>query len=72
MIFDAQNYEWLILVKKRPFFKAKWPYSLQIFSLVSLVKKSATCKAIWPFKKAVFPLGSGIHSFSRHFTNSFY
>ena len=46
----TQNYECQILMEKRPFFKAKWPYSLQIFSLVSLVKKSATCKAIWPWK----------------------
>ena len=68
----TQNYECQILMEKRPFFKAKWPYSLQIFSLVSLVKKSATCKAIWPFKKAIFPLGSGIHSFLRQIINLFY
>ena len=63
MILYTQNYEWQILVNKRPFFKAKWPYSLHIFSLVSLVKKYATCKPIWPFKKAVYSHGSTIHSF---------
>ena len=63
MILYTQNYERQILVNKRPFFKAKWPYSLHIFSLVSLVKKYATCKPIWPFKKAVYSHGSTIHSF---------
>ena len=63
MILYTQNYERQILVNKQPFFKAKWPYSLHIFSLVSLVKKYATCKPIWPFKKAVYSHGSTIHSF---------
>ena len=49
--------------EKQPFWKAKWPYKLQIFSRVKRVKKSATSKAIWPWKKAVFSRGSGIHSF---------
>ena len=72
MILYTQNYERQILVNKQPFFKAKWPYSLHIFSLVSLVKKYATCKPIWPFKKAVYSHGSTIHSFFCPIIHFFY
>ena len=51
--------------KKQPFWKARWPYKLHIFSRVKRVKKYATSKAIWPWKKAVFSRGSAIHSFER-------
>ena len=60
---DKKNYEWLIRVNKRPFWKAKWAYKLHIFSRVKRVKKYATSKAIWPWKKAVYSQGSTIHSF---------
>ena len=60
---DKKNYERLIRVNKRPFWKAKWPYKLHIFSRVKRVKKYATSKAIWPWKKAVYSQGSTVHSF---------
>ena len=60
---DKKNYEWLIRVNKRPFWKAKWAYKLHIFSRVKRVKKYATSKAIWPWKKAVYSQGSTVHSF---------
>ena len=60
---DKKNYERLIHVNKRPFWKAKWAYKLHIFSRVKRVKKYATSKAIWPWKKAVYSQGSTVHSF---------